>query len=210
MDSALRLLSEWSMRSWSDVSVMKIKKVSARKSPILLVIPLAAAAPAAYGQATPLGAPTQAGWPRARRRARRTVGYAIRAPSLSPRIGGKLTAREPEAPHLPGHRNPGGGQDDRRAAPRAALRARGPRRGGRASAVHRHRRPLAERRAARRGAPAASAACDERGRGDRELLRSRLHRRRRRRHHRAGAPRHLRTRARCATVLAGGARSPAR
>jgi hypothetical protein len=48
MDSALRLLSEWSMRSWSDVSVMKIKKVSARKSPILLVIPLAAAAPAAY------------------------------------------------------------------------------------------------------------------------------------------------------------------
>src|SRR3954449_11596333 len=62
MDSALRLLSEWSMRSWSDVSIMKIKKVSARKSPILLVIPLAAAAPAAYGQATPLGAPTQARW----------------------------------------------------------------------------------------------------------------------------------------------------
>jgi hypothetical protein len=47
MDSAVRLLSEWSMRAWSDVSVMKIKKVSARKSPILLVIPLAAAGPAA-------------------------------------------------------------------------------------------------------------------------------------------------------------------
>src|SRR3954451_1094403 len=111
MDSALRLLSEWSMRAWSDVSVMKIKKVSARKSPILLVIPLAAAAPAAYGQATPLGAPTQAG--RGARPGRRRTGpppgrteaggapalpragrshgrHAIRATSLSPRIGGKL------------------------------------------------------------------------------------------------------------------------
>jgi hypothetical protein len=44
MDSAVRLLSEWSTRSRSDVKVIKIKKVCARKSPILLVIPLAAAA----------------------------------------------------------------------------------------------------------------------------------------------------------------------
>src|SRR6476660_8127408 len=44
MDSAVRLLSEWSTRSRSDVKVIKVKKVSARKSPILLVIPLAAAA----------------------------------------------------------------------------------------------------------------------------------------------------------------------
>jgi hypothetical protein len=47
MDSAVRLLSGWSMRSWSAVKFRKVKKVIARKSPILLVIPLTAAARAA-------------------------------------------------------------------------------------------------------------------------------------------------------------------
>jgi hypothetical protein len=59
MDSAVRLLSEWSMRSWSDEKSRKVKKFECPKSPILLVISLTAAVRGRSVKATPLGASAQ-------------------------------------------------------------------------------------------------------------------------------------------------------
>jgi len=80
MDSAVRLLSEWSTRSRSDVKIKKFKKVSARKSPILLVIPLTAAARAALRR-LPL-------WARGRKQ-RESGGSAERQPERRLRTFGR-------------------------------------------------------------------------------------------------------------------------